>query len=50
MLCVDEALPFNNIIAEEEYIASLQLKGHFELRWENFFDKLLNPCPFMITN
>ena len=41
--CIGEALPFNNIIEDEEFKIALYCKDHFDEYWDRFSYKLFEP-------
>ena len=43
MLCISDALPFINIVDDDEYLKAFSAKDHFELNWDLLYDKLFNP-------
>ena len=42
-LCIGEALPFNNIEDDIQYVQTLSDKDHFDKRWDSLYDRLFNP-------
>ena len=46
MTCISEALPFNQIDDDIEYLQALSHKDHFEIYWDSIYEKLFNPFTF----
>ena len=43
MMCMSAELPFLNIVDDDDFILALSTKDHFEIEWENSYDKIFNP-------
>ena len=41
--CLSETLPFIGIVDDIEYLEALNVKDHFEICWDDIYEKLFNP-------
>ena len=41
--CMSDIMPFINIVEDSEFYDALSLKDHFEINWDNLYDRLFNP-------
>ena len=41
--CMSDVMPFLNIVDDYEFYDALFLKDHFEINWDNLYDRLFNP-------